>query len=233
MKNGEGGASGAADLAREEGRDGARFQVTINGTGIELHDPVETGRQLLSAGGFDPASDHILIRILARASEQIGIDEKVDLRHDGPFVFRAFRSDRTFSFTIDERGYVWGAPSITEDELRDIAGLDEDKVFVLERKNKPDLILGPGDAVRLDKGGTESLKTRKGAVKVWIDDVEKEIPRGVYTTEQLLDVLGVEPGYVLDVVNEQGQLVPLKPGDKIRVRKGMRFVSQAPCGGSS
>jgi len=56
---------------------------------------------------------------------------------------------------------------------------------------------------------------------------------GTYTTEELVRVLGVEPGYVLNIVNPHGQLEPLKPGQKIRVKKGMKFVSQVPCGGSS
>lgn len=230
MNNGEGGA-GAAELAKDHGA--GATEITINGRTLEVDDPVETGRQLLSAGGFDPPADHILIRILKRGAESIGLDERVDLRHGGPFVFRAFASDRSFNFTIDDRGYVWGAPSITEEDLREITQLEDDKIFVLERSNKLDLDLEPGDVVHLDKGGAERLRTRKGLVTVWIDDVEKHIPRGVYTTEQLLEVLGVEPGYVLDVVNEHGQLVPLKPGDKIRVKKGMRFISQVPCGGSS
>ncbi|MGE0851880.1 MAG: multiubiquitin domain-containing protein [Hyphomicrobiaceae bacterium] len=230
MTHGEGGAD-AAELANAHAA--GAFNITINGQALQVHDPVETGRQLLSAGGFDPASDHILIRILKHGAELIGLDEQVDLRRSGPFVFEAFASDRSFNFTIDDRGYVWGAPSIAEEKLRDITGLDDDMVFVLERKNKPDLELETGDVVMLDKGEIEHLRTRKGTVTVYIDDVEKQIPRGKYTTEQLLQILGVEDGYVLDVVNEHGQLVPLKPGEKIRVKKGMRFISQVPCGGSS
>lgn len=233
MQNGEGGASGAAELVKNAGARGQQLEFTINDEHVTVDDPVKTGRELLSAGGFAPASDHILIRLLKRGSEVIGLDEAVDLRLDGPFVFRAFRSDRSFNFTVDERGYAWGAATITEEELRDVVGLADDKVFVLERKNQPDQELDAGDVLDLDKKGTEHLRTRKGTVKVWIDDVEKQIARGIYTTEQLLDVLGVEDGYVLDVVNEQGQLIALKPGEKIRVKKGMRFVSQAPCGGSS
>jgi len=231
MKHGDGGASGAAELV--ESRGAGTVEVTINGQMLQLDDPVQPGRQLLAAGGFNPPADHILIRILKAGAELIGLDEQIDLRREGPFTFKAFASDRSFNFTIEDRGYVWGTASISEEELREITGLDDDKIFVLERKKKPDLDLEPGDVVQLDKGGTERLRTRKGTVPVWIDDVEKYIPRGVYTTEQLLQVLGVEPGYVLDVVNELGQLIPLKPGEKIRVRKGMRFVSQVPCGGSS
>jgi hypothetical protein len=60
----------------------------------------------------------------------------------------------------------------------------------------------------------------------------KEIPRGVYTTEQLIDVLGVEPGYLLNLAEKDG-LRTLKPGERIRVKTDMRFFSQVPGGGSS
>ncbi|MBN9248191.1 MAG: multiubiquitin domain-containing protein [Hyphomicrobium sp.] len=228
MMTGDGGAAGAAELAATHGA----VAITINNQQLEVSDPFEIGRQILSAGGFDPAPDHILIRILRHGAVVVGLDEEVDLRKGGPFVFKAFESDRSYNFTIDDRGYVWGAPTITEEELREITGLDDDKVFVLERTNKPDLDIESDDVVHLDKGGTEHLHTRKGMVTVWIDDTEKQIPRGVYTTEQLIEVLGVQPGYVLDVIKD-GQLVSLKPGDKIRVKKDMHFVSQVPCGGSS
>jgi len=232
MSDGESGVS-AADTAEAADRGAGDPNVTVNGQRIGLTDPIATGRQILTEAGFDPASDHVLIRLMPRGSQSIGLDERVDLRRGSPFVFRAFASDRIFSFTLDERGYEWGASDISEAELREIGGVPDDKVIVLERKNEPDLELGDGDDVKLGRQGTEHLRTRRGLIPVRIDGVEKEIPRGVYTTEQLLVVLGVEPGYVLDVVNEDGQLESLKPGQKTRVRKGMKFISQAPCGGSS
>jgi hypothetical protein len=170
---------------------------------------------------------------LKRRSRSVGLDESVDLRGQGPFVFRVFESDRVFNFTLEERGYEWGVSSISEAELRDIGSVPDDKVIVLERKNNPDLELGDGDVVQLGGSGTEHLRTRKGLITVFIDGAEKEIACGTYTTEELLQLLGVEQGYVLDVVNAQGQLESLKPGQKIKVRKGMKFISHAPCGGSS
>lgn len=230
MSDGNSGSL-AADAA--EAAHGGAIEITINNREVALEDATINGRQILSAGGFDPASDHILIKIMHRATQSVGLDEKLDLRRGGPHVFRAFRSDRVFNFTIDDRGYEWGAPSIAESELRELGEVPDAKVLVLERKNAPDLELEPGDEVRLDKSGTEHLKTRKGLVTVCIDGVDKEIPRGVYTTEELIVVLGVDPGYVLDFINEEGQLETLKRGRKIRVKKGMKFISQAPCGGSS
>jgi hypothetical protein len=75
--------------------------------------------------------------------------------------------------------------------------------------------------------------TDKKLVEVFIDDVEKEIPRGTYTTEQLLTLLEVKPGYLLNLLDEKGQLQPLQPGESVHVKDGMRFYSQAPGGGSA
>lgn len=69
-------------------------------------------------------------------------------------------------------------------------------------------------------------------VKVFLDNAEKEIPRGVYTTEELIAVLKVEPGYLLNLADTDG-LTTLKPHQHIHVKDGMRFFSQVPGGGSS
>lgn len=230
MSYGESGA--AAENAEAARHGGAEAEVIINGSRVALSDAVPTGRQLRSAGGFDPASDHVLIQVLDRATVSIGLDETVDMRHGGVFTFFAFLSDRVFSFTLDERGFEWGTDEIAEERVRELGKVPDDKVIVLEREDAPDLELEPGDTVRLGRKGTEHLKTRKGMVTVSYNGDDREIPRGVYTTEQLLALFSVEAGYVLDVMKD-GQLVSLKPGEKIRIRQGMKFISQAPCGGSS
>jgi hypothetical protein len=137
-----------------------------------------------------------------------------------------------FQFTIDGRGYEWGAPKITEPELRRIAGVDEEEVLVLERDGE-EIHLDADDIVGLGDSGTEHLRTVKRFVTVYLDGVEKKIPRRTYTTEELIRLLGVEAGYLLNVVNAQGQLVTLQPGQTTRVKDGMKFFTQVPCGGSS
>jgi Multiubiquitin len=209
------------------------YDATVNHRVITFADPVPDGRQILSSAGFDPADEHVLIERLRHGTRSIGLDETVDLRQDGREAFAAFRSDRIFRFTLDGRGYEWGAPTITEAELRDIAGLGKDEVLVLELADEKDRELAPRDQITLSAEGTERLHTAKRLVTVYIDGTPKKIARGVYTTEQLIAVLGVQPGYLLNVVNEEGQLVTLQPGQHLRVREGMKFFSQVPCGGSS
>ena len=96
-----------------------------------------------------------------------------------------------------------------------------------------ELDLKPGDVLDLAHGGTEHLHTEKRLITVFFENEPREIPRGTYTTEELKQLFGVQDGYVLEVINEEGQLTPLKPGAKLRVKQGMKFFEQVPCGGSS
>mgnify|MGYP003578594742 CR=1 FL=1 len=59
------------------------------------------------------------------------------------------------------------------------------------------------------------------------------MPRGFYTTEQLRIEYKVEEGYVLALIAADGSFDELKPGQKLRLKNGMKFVSYAPCGQSS
>jgi len=229
MGAGEGGGF-AADNA-----EGARAmrEVSVNEKAVSVPSPVALGQQIRSAAGLVPEENWVLIRLIPDGTRSIGLDEPVDMRHGGVTSFRAFENDRVYSFTLAGRGYEWGAPSIGEEELRSIAGIADTDVLVLERKGHGGIELADGAEINLDGAGVERLVTRKGVVEVFLDDESKKIPRGVYTTEELIGVLGVEPGYVLDLKTPDGRLEPLQPGEKTRVRKGMHFISHAPCGGSS
>jgi hypothetical protein len=180
------------------------YGTTVNQRAVNFTDPVPDGRQILSAAGFDPADEHVLIQRMHHGTRSIGLDEPVDLREEGREAFDAFRSDRTFTFTLDARGYEWGAGVITEPQLRELAAVAPEDVLLLERQDEPDRELGPGDAVNLGASGTEHLRTAKKLITVFLDGVAKKIARGTYTTEQLIQLLGVTTGYLLNVVDASG-----------------------------
>ena len=212
-------------------RDG-KFLTTVNDVEFHFADPVPDGGQILGEAGFLPAGDHVLIQLLRHGTRSVGLDEPVDLRQEGTEAFRAFKSDRMFRFTINDRGYEWGAAKITEAELRRIAGVGDDDVLVLERDGK-DTDLNADDIVELADSGTEHLHTGKRFVTVYLDGVEKKIPSGTFTTEELICILDVEAGYLINLLDAQGKLVPLQPGQIISIKDGMKFFTQVPCGGSS
>ena len=215
----------------EGGGDG-KFLITVNGVEVHSVEAVPDGRWILETAGFRPAEDHVLIQLLLPGTRSVGVDESVDLRADGSEAFRAFKNDRIFRFTINDRGYEWGVAKITEPELRHIAVVDDDGILVLERGGKV-TDLAADDIVELGETGTERLRVVELVTVTLNNEVEKKIPSGAYKTEDLIRVLGVEAGYVLDVLDEQGKLDPLQPGQTIQVKAGMKFFSHVPAGGSA
>ena len=209
-----------------------KFLTTVNDIEIQFVDPVPDGGQILEKSGFLPARDHVLIQLLRHGTRSVGLDELVDLRHTGAEAFKAFKTDRVFRFTINNRGYEWGAAKITEPEVRRVADVGDDEILVLER-NGLDKTLDAGSIVELGDSGTEHLRTTKGLVTISLDGVETKIPGGIYTTEKLIRVLAVDDGYLLNVVNAEGQLAPLEPKQRIQIEDGMKFFTQVPYGASS
>ena len=209
-----------------------KFVISVNDGQHELAEPVLDGGRILDEAGFRPVEDYVLVQLLFPGTRSVGLDESVDLRGDGSEAFRAFKSDRIFRFTIDDRGYEWGVAKITEPELRRIAVVDDDRTLVLECDGKA-IELTADDIVELGETGTERLRVVELVTVTLNNEVEKKIPRGAYKTEELIRVLGVESGYVLDVLDEQGKLDPLLPGQTTQVAAGMKFFSHVPAGGSS
>lgn len=73
----------------------------------------------------------------------------------------------------------------------------------------------------------------KKTVTVYYAGTAFELDKERYTTEQLRQVFKVENGYILDLVAPNGDFVELKPGEEVKVKEDMRFVSHPPCGQSS
>ena len=209
------------------------FRVSVNRTTYTFADPMPGTRQILAAAGFLPADDCVLVQVFDHGTRALGLDETIDLRKHGSETYFAFRTDRVYRFTVDERGFDWGAEKIAESMLRTIAHVAEDEILILQLEDAADRELAPSEEVRLSDHGTEHLVVRKRLVAVLFKDNEYKIPRGVYTTEQLMSLFPIEEGYLLNLVTDDGQLVTLVSDQEIHVKDGMRFYSQVPTGGSS
>lgn len=209
------------------------FSATVNGQKLGFTDATPSARDILNAADYVPADDCILIQIFSHGTKAIGLDETVDLREFGIEAFWAFKSDRVYRFTVDERGFDWGDATIKEPMLRSMAHVKDDEIIVLQRKDQPGKELGPEDEVRLSDPGTEHMCVEKRLVTVYFKDAPYELARGVYTTEELMAKFPIQQGYLLNLKTQDGELVTLKPGEKICLKNGMHFYSQVPGGGSS
>ena len=130
-----------ADLVCE-----ASFALDVDGREVIVEDPKATGRQIRAAAGLNPASSYTLILIDDAGAQSIGLDREVDLTTLEDAVFRSFKSDRVFHMTLNERGFEWGAPEISEPELRQYGQIPDDHDLVLDSKG--DQVLEPDDVVK-------------------------------------------------------------------------------------
>lgn len=135
--------------------------VVVNGKSYDNDDAVLSGRDILGLAGLKPATEFQLIQVRNNRTHLKGPDDKIDLKAEAGSVFRAFEGDRSFSWTLDEIGQVWGAESLEVDELITLFSIEPDHELVLEREDEPDIVLQPGGSVSFAERGTEDIVTRR------------------------------------------------------------------------
>lgn len=133
---------------------------TVNGQIAYFDDNEIKGRDVLNALGFVPASEYQLILIKDKRSRLIGTDDTINLKKEAGGVLRAFRSDRTFSFTIDEISQLWGVAEMEVDEFFHHWPAPAGKEWLLEREDEPDTVLRTGGTLNFEPDGVEDIVSR-------------------------------------------------------------------------
>ncbi|QOV92119.1 multiubiquitin domain-containing protein [Humisphaera borealis] len=137
-------------------------KLEIDKVPFESADPVLTGRQILTLAGKQPVEEHLVFCLGPdRQLEDIDLEETVNLRELDHKIFITFRSDRSFNFELDGRRQPWGSASITETQLRWLAGIPAGYRVWQERRAQEDLLLSDGQTVPLEPKGVERFYTGK------------------------------------------------------------------------
>ena len=136
---------------------------------------------------------------------------------------------------VDGLRLEWPRAQLTGEAIRKLASRDDQFEVIEELEDTPDRVIEEDELVSLEAGGTEKFRTRRVThlITVFYGEQPHEMPRGVYSTEQLRTEFKVDAGYVLALIAADGSFDELKPGQKLRLKNGMKFVSYAPCGQSS
>lgn len=72
------------------------YRLLINGAPYVVHDPVPTGREVLTLGGLLPVDDYTLrVKQAGERPKKVGLDDKIDLREKGIEKFKALPRDQT------------------------------------------------------------------------------------------------------------------------------------------
>lgn len=221
--------------ARPQGQAIEVLDEHFNPRGARIDDDRVTGRQIAEAAGFNSIDEVIVLQqLLSGALEEIRPEELVDLAQPGVERFFVIEGDATFRFFLDGLKLEWPRAKVNASTLLRLARKGDEFEVVLQLEDAPDKVLDADDVVDLPLKGTEHFKTRKGSklIKVLYNEQPFELGKGTYTTEQLIAIFKVDPGYILDLWVD-GKLVELKPGQELKLKAGMHFTSHPPRGQSS
>lgn len=176
---------------REAGAYRIRFGLDgLNFRNIIVPDPVPTGRQILASAGLDHRTDYILYAYLDTGDfEDVRLDETFDLRGKGAERFIAFKSDRDFKFSLNDRQLAWGYANMLGSVLYDLAETSPDDAVFLEVRGGEDLLIEPDDRINLDAPGIERFITaprpQTGYI-ILVNSVEESVPDKHVTFEQVV-----------------------------------------------
>ncbi|QLI80864.1 multiubiquitin domain-containing protein [Chitinibacter fontanus] len=167
-------------------RDGVEFQP------IAVTDPIPTGRQILSAAGLDDRADFTLCAIRVSGDfEEVSLNETFDLRGKGAERFIAFRTDRNFKLTLNDRQLIWGQPTIPGAVLYALSGIGEDQAVFLDVRGGSDRLIEPNDLVALDGSGVERFITAPNPVQgytIVVNAREESVSDKRVTFEQVVQL---------------------------------------------
>lgn len=159
---------------------------------VEIADPVPTGRQILTAAGVRRLEDCSLFAILATGDfEDIRLDETFDLRTRGAERFVAFRTDRAFKLTLDDRQIEWGKPVISGAALGKLARVGEHQAIFLEVRGGEDKLIEDQDMVDLAAPGIERFITAprpSPGFEIIVNARVRIVPEAAVTFAQIVEI---------------------------------------------
>ena len=203
------------------------FQVadeSLDFLDVKIDDPIPTGRQILEAGGFRPAEEHLVFEVLTSSLlEERRLEETTDLRKPCDKKFIVFKSDRSFRFLLNRLRFEWGSEKVTENILKKLAGVPLEKTGVwIELTDQPDRLLDENEIVMLSGEGTECFRT--GLIFfVCIEESNYRWPRDTIKPEEIAELGGwaITEG-VIEVDENQAERT-LTPGEDVKLRPGLTF----------
>ena len=128
--------------------------------GVQLDDPVPTGRQILMAADAQPVDEHIVFQVLRNGDlEELRLEETTDLREGKVERFLVFKSAESFRIEIDNNRLEWGAYAISGRVLKRLACVPESYGVWLEMRGEQDRPIDDNELVSLEGKGLERFFT--------------------------------------------------------------------------
>ncbi|UWU25439.1 multiubiquitin domain-containing protein (plasmid) [Rhizobium sp. CB3060] len=208
----------------------SEFKFTVDGVAFSSGDPEISGREIRTAAGLNPASDFVLIELGNATSRSVGLEELIAVGPNATPAFLAFRSDRAYSLTINERAFEWGAPEISASDIRKYAGIPEDADLFLDGDH--DAPIENGDGVQLGRPDVQRIVSKpKQKVRIIVNTREKLVKPGLISFHELVALAfpgtpaGPTTSYTVSYRKgpedrPEGTLIE---GESVKVKNGMVF----------
>ncbi|KAB1070739.1 multiubiquitin domain-containing protein [Methylobacterium planeticum] len=211
------------------------YEFEVDGRVHHTHDGILDGRQIRLAADRSPPSGFILIEAKGHATRSVGLEETIHLEPDERSIFRTFEGDRTYSFTVDERGWEWGAATVAEADVRRYGGIDNDHDLILDADR--DAVIEQGEAINLSGKEVEQIRTRRkvSQVTIIVNGRERVVQPGRITFEALIalafEIPPVGQAVSFTVTFRKGDDShsdgSLTAGQSVQVKNGMVFNVRA------
>lgn len=205
-----------------------KYQFTVDGKLHGTDDKMISGSQIRVAAALTPASEFVLIQIADGIARSLSIEDEVGFERGQIAVFLSFRSDRTYTFTVDERGWEWGAPAILAADIYRYAGLGEDFELILDSAG--DAVIPVDGEVMLDGVSVERIRSREAkTVTLKVNGRPRTVEKRRHTYREIAAIAYPNPDfekfnytitYLHGVHGAEGDLVE---GEIIQVKNGMVF----------
>lgn len=205
-----------------------KFQFTVDGALHSTDDKIMDGSQIRNAAALMPASDFILIQIVGGIARSISTEDEVRFESGVNAVFLSFRGDRIYTFTVNERGWEWGAPAILAADIYRYAELDDDLELILDSAG--DALVPSDGEVRLDGEEVERIRSRETkTVTIKVNGRSRIVEKRRHSYREIAAIAYPNPDfekfnytitYLHGVHGAEGDLVE---GETIEVKNGMVF----------
>ncbi|MET1416825.1 multiubiquitin domain-containing protein [Roseibium sp. HPY-6] len=206
------------------------YAFEVDGQTISTNDPIINGRMIRSSAGLNPVSDYVIIELGSATSRSLGLEEWVDLRVAQNARYLSFEGDRTYSLTINERGYEWGAEELSAKDIRRYAGVPDDHELILDSQR--DQPIADDEIIRLSRKGVERVLSRLPAIIcIIVNTIEEYVEPGKISFEELAKLAFPDseetPNTEYTVSYRKGRRDQpegsLIAGESVKLKKGMIF----------
>ena len=233
--------AGLLDTESGRAHGGRTFKAQVGDHNFEFttftfDDAKVTGAQVCISTGRHPVEEYVVLRHLQTGElETLRPSETSDLDKNKVSRFFVVKGGDTHRFFVEGLAMEWPNKNLIAWQIKFLADAGNDQALTLERPGI-DQVFDDDDEVDIGGGRVERFKLRhrkKTVTVIYGGDVEFELERRIYTTEELMTLFAVPAGYKLDIIAADGVFREMAPGERLKVKDGMEFASHPPVGQSS